>query len=473
MSELCPPALSRATSLPNLPSELNHIARRATSLPNLPSELNHIARGATLPTLPSELIARIASSLDSRTDILSLRLTCGRIYTETKPAFWDAYLRVVHTSLCKEEITDLQELATHAELRKYVRKLCVCSTERTYKAYPQTILHHFGHGYVWNRNPDGALAAPVPMVDILSDLLEESFKNCREFRVENIVYQPHYRQRHQGDSDSDSYITPSDAVFVVLSAITKAQTEVQSFEIDLGESDPVTLEPIRLSPNLLITPIFKNLWGLNTARLSLVYEEEPLDILDFSLNLILDAHKLQVLQLDFSYGDARKMLDRLNSTTCLPPLETLILKQAIPNPESIKTLIQKVGQKLQTLSFYEIGLTTHSDMDTWKAILTSTISHAPYLKSFAINHVDQNYKPVLFCPLRDNPDAGFELLDILWDHKCRVGGVCYRGADMQQALNTISSCLYVFDSVNSPGWPGKDFETLGFVTEFKPSDFSL
>ncbi|KAK4153451.1 hypothetical protein C8A00DRAFT_15339, partial [Chaetomidium leptoderma] len=76
-----------------------------------------------LDSLSTELVERLASFLNSRHDLGSLRLVCRRLHNTTLAAVASAWFGTVETDLCPRSIRRLEAISRNETFRLAVRKV--------------------------------------------------------------------------------------------------------------------------------------------------------------------------------------------------------------------------------------------------------------------------------------------------------------------------------------------------------------
>jgi hypothetical protein len=404
--------------------------------------------------LPAELIEHIASHLQERTDVLSLRLSCRQLHTDTFRAFGKAFFTTVNTdlSLCDTERLDL---IAEKDLSKYTTTLCVSITGRNKDPRPRM----FGSGIYWFRSHEERWLDPNNTItQRLAELLPLRYSHCTSFRIRRD-------EANERPEDDNTRLTAADAAVVLLQVLALTGHRLQSFEAELGlyrfPSEEYLGFHLPLKRRLLSSAWdfvrykqtqHKQAWETSLTSLGLVV---PVGAESFAIKLLNDATNLRVLKLHRvhqSFGSLLPLvaLERGLSAT----LTSVSLNSGYLTRDQLLDFLHGSRSVLSHLSLFQFEILCFDDT-TWSDLFCSLGLQFPQLESIALwalmQHTLVGQECVFFCPLRqcrpvlsgDNEIIEFQLVEeVSYDRK-RVTGVQYQGKNMKTALDILAHRHYL------------------------------
>ncbi|KAJ5773763.1 hypothetical protein N7457_008659 [Penicillium paradoxum] len=298
--------------------------------------------GASLSSLPVELVELIADSLDAD-GLLNLRSVCHELQTRTFHHFAQRFFSSIKTDLSWKSLSRINALSQNIALRPYVHGLAFM------------LQNGVGRGLVWDRHPWGPLSAPLEVEAIrsLRDNLIHNLTNCRSFFI--------FCRYPEGHPDM-SHVTITDAVAVFFALVVDAHLPVSSFHLIYANQYSRTLiMDMRRLPKLLYRqPEFKLVWG-NLEKLSLE-QYLTLDNFGFLLELVLSAPNLQTLLLNLgSHELASEFMHELAECASFSKLRELALFRTYMRAPDLHKLLGNIRMNLTSLTLYHVSLAAGDD----------------------------------------------------------------------------------------------------------------
>lgn len=416
----------------------------------------------SLPLLATELVESIARALENKKDILSLRLACRDLHDKTSNVFGETFFHTIETDLSPQDTERMKSIATHENLRRHVKELCIDITNRTRwrsgsfaeRRRQERVL---GLGYHWPRDEEGALKDDLPILPDMCKLLESDFPRCRDFRVTNFP-------RMLTETDyGEVHLAPTDAIAILLRIIALTGIRVSSFSV----TGRLELEAKYLRSSLWECGHFDKVWGESLRNLDLhcgfwFEADEPL-LKAFTIRLVSAAKSLRTLQFRmnsrssaFGYDNDESQLrcghDHLFreiwKASDAVPLENLVITWARASADVIIPFLLKFRDTLSTLVLDCIQL----DRGTWHEIIETLQDQFPKLEAFTISCVSPPESLGDYMLFRDlHKDSRvpatleaekFELAYHPQSHEVGILGVRYRGNSMRVALDVLLRNMY-------------------------------
>jgi hypothetical protein len=404
--------------------------------------------------LPAELIEHIASHLQERTDVLSLRLSCWQLHTDTFRAFGKAFFTTVNTdlSLCDTERLDL---IAEKDLSKYTTTLCVSITGRNKNPRPRM----FGSGIYWFRSHEERWLDPNNTItQRLAELLPLRYSHCTSFRIRR-------HEANEGPEDDNTTLTAADAAVVLLQVLALTGHGLQSFEAELCFYRFPLQEyldfHLPLKRRLLSSAWdfvrykqtqHKQAWETSLTSLGLVV---PIGAESFAIKLLNDATNLRVLKLHRIRQSFGSLLPSVLEKGFSATLTSLTLNSGYLTKDQVLDFLYGSRSVLSHLSLFQFEILCFDDT-RWSDLFCALGLQFPQLESIALwalmqHTLDDGQECVFFCPLRqyrsvlsrDNDVIDFQLVEeVSYDRK-RVTGVQYRGKNMKTALDILARRHYL------------------------------
>lgn len=230
--------------------------------------------------LPLELLEMVASSLQPA-DLGALRVTCKSIHGKISSIFWKCSLQSIKTDLSHANLGELEKISRDAQLRHYVNHVVFTGFDHWFEI--------LGGGYQWGpyRHQSGHLVnlqehlAVKRLLSILCQMV-----NCKSFEI--------FTYRTEVESNNDNF-RPTDSMTTLLDVVAKASLPVTALTVNfMGNEFGYAPDPQRLqaSDKGQFVAI-----GQHLKDLTLLYTLEHSIVRDWTLNMILHAPKLRVLNI--------------------------------------------------------------------------------------------------------------------------------------------------------------------------------
>ena len=230
--------------------------------------------------LPLEILEMVASSLQLA-DLGALRVICKSIHGKTSSIFWKRSLQSIKTDLSHASLGELEKISRDAQLRHYVNQMVLTGFDQWFEI--------LGGGYQWGsyRHQSGHLVnlqehpAVKRLLSILCQLV-----NCKSFEI--------FACRTEVEFNNDNF-RPTDSITTLLDIIAKAKLPVTAFTVNfMGNEFGYAPDPQRLqtSDKGQFVAI-----GQHLEDLTLRYTLEHDIVRDWTINMILHAPKLRVLDI--------------------------------------------------------------------------------------------------------------------------------------------------------------------------------
>ena len=237
---------------------------------------------ATLTSLPIEVTDLIAKELPWwKNDLLKLRSVCRDLYVKTFRRVGQEYFTTIRRDLSNKSLQKLKDISKHEQLRHHVRVLFIDADSPD----------DFGSGISWPRHSSGHLSAPLPVIEILRDVLLGGLVNCRSFN-----FQFDYHNLSTSHSHDDYRLSEDDTVALIFAVIADTGLPVESFHMPI--SDWVyegSIDMSRIDCLQYHTPQFRDGWA-HLQELQLNHVFTP-DDLDWTSGLVLGAPNLRKLEI--------------------------------------------------------------------------------------------------------------------------------------------------------------------------------
>lgn len=408
-----------------------------------------------LDTLAPEIIENIASLLDHRADILSLRLVCRHIYRSTFKRFATAFFSTVVTDLSPRSLLRLDYIA-RGDFRLFVRSISFGSCPPCCRLSAD--LHTpLGKNQPWERYPslDGALVLSQPLVTQIHAILAR-FEKCTTLELTD-----HYESSlgHRMEYDI-SKLSPGDGLDILLSGVAAGHTSsLRSCRIDLGASAGYLFADERPSATINSEP-FRALWSSGIEDLQLRFALYHEGMMQMAVDLITFATHLKSLDLAFRHsGEGDVFFYRLASAPTVPQVADLKLRlDMMPglSPDALLDALLRFEGSLIKLQLCDVLISVGSwgsfFRRLWDLRQHNKFSHLECLTLYDLRQDRQGLK-VVFCPLRLRPEVlhrcggTFEFTiwrGLRYKWKPRVDGVRYRGTveGMELALEALADDSY-------------------------------
>ena len=382
-----------------------------------------------LSALPTEIIELFANLLHS-TDLCSLRLACRALNSKTVSHFRRALFTTVRTNLSRESLRKLQDIARTEPLGRQVRTLLI----KEYTAPCGQI--NLGRGFVWPRHPSGCLQDSPVCVQILRDILLNSFTNCTSFHI-------------HGDCGCDDvyesdHLRPSDAVSIMLAIIAETGLDLKSFHLDFENG---RIDVNRLHITSCRQPKFKEAWS-HLQELCLE-QTVTAKTFEWTMDLIALAPCVSKLSLSCHWYENHQFLIRRLSSTRLPTvLREFLLGCVYATKDMISSMLFDTRSSLRLISF---RLVTIASGGSWKAVFRYLRIDFPNLKSISLLWLKDSRREetrhIMFPKLKENPEVPgspgrkFEVWYKKWRGEPRLFGASYHGPEMGTALEILEKTL--------------------------------
>lgn len=323
---------------------------------------------------PTELLQVVASLLDAR-ELCLFRLSCKRIHEGTRGHFARACFQTLYTDLSLTKLERLKVIASNPELAPHVYTLVV-------RARPDGVL---GEGLPWSRHPLGYLLPEQGIqqwIDILHHLV-----NCTSFSL--------VRDGWSDKNKALDHLTPTDAITVILKAITEACIPVQKFLVDFkpsNRSGNCELDMRRINVPDTQDPGFITAWA-NLQALQLNFTMNPRMTTNWVIPLVQHATGLRKLAIQFDRGrEAEAIIEHLSSIDTPSQLQELTLRSASKiNSARLSGLLRRHRDSICVLDMHSIVL----DSTGWKSIF-QMVGEFPLLESFLFSSLKEDYYYVHF-----------------------------------------------------------------------------
>ena len=284
-----------------------------------------------LSSLPPELVELIAKKSEPR-DLLALRLVCKDLSLATFRHFSRTWFTKQSTNLSHQSLHNLKEVSRHEGLKYQVQNLVIRTGER-----------NSGQGYTWYQASVGRLAAPLPGLDELRNSLIK-LGNCTSFRI--------HRNEGPRDTDQTVYLTPGDAVAVLISAIDGAALLPNSFHVDFRDYDGFTGDVKQLYYRKYP---FVTVWDhLQKLTIDFIFTRNNID---WAVGLVHCARNLEELKLVSCGGiDFELFINLLSVADTLPKLRKLGFLSVKIKVETLTRFLFRFRESIQELTHKSVEL---------------------------------------------------------------------------------------------------------------------
>lgn len=430
-----------------------------------------------LDTIPSEINSNIVGFVD-KSDLLNLRLASRRLHQDTWQVFGSAFFRIVHFDFCIGSFENLQKISQHNDLRLSVRELRIgdhwaCNND---DCRAMRSGHRLGQGYKWTREASGCIDVDASeMVTSFRQVLTERLETCRNFCMRQGGHE------RPGEQGSDALISMTDAVYLLLFAVSKLPISSLRFEFipDIG------LQPQELPRQIIdkcgITPAWAD--TLTELRLDWEFFPDQLDIVYIATSIITRAKALRRLHLDlqgFDDASANPLISRLLETSEVAPLTHLVLRRFHVQERQLSSFLQNFQDTLRYLHMSSITLGSGE----WATVLSKSRRSLLLLDHFTLCDPSfensQGLSPCFFdytlewTGVSISGTAEFVVKAIrasprVWTF--RVHGIRYQGPwnDMREFLTGLEECV----RLNSPSQGNEPVRAVGWTREDHPMSLIL
>lgn len=342
------------------------------------------------PELAAELVQQIANNLEPA-DLGSLRLTCRTIYQDILQQFSIINFATVRTDLTPRSLQRLQDIS-RSEFAPYIACLRFAGTVDDTPKTQGTL----GKGLHWHRHSSGHLIPPLPVDDLLREVLMHKSIKCRSFWIES------FDEGNEGRLPYvDDYITPSDVVGTLLSIIAQTGLAITSFTVEnstrgnsTGRLDTPRLQIPYISDGYQFETGWAHLQDL-ILQCDLTHDAE-----DWAFNLIKTAPNLQKLTLQFYEGGASLFRQLAGSTNSISTLEHLSIKSAHVSEPDLSTVLFKTQHSLRSLF---LNCVDFDSTGGWAKLFKGMKGNFPHLSSLELFFLREQHKKVEFSKLRQCP----------------------------------------------------------------------
>ena len=312
-----------------------------------------------LPALVIEIIELISTFLEPA-DLRALRLVCRELNSKTLHYFGLANFATVHTDLSRKSLQRLRSILGTEHLAVHVQHLLIKHTDNG------KLAGRFDwHCHQWN-----LVASQLDGANLLRDVLGKRLLECRSFQIDSY-------DGLQPCQEAD-FLTPSDAVGMVLSVIAEADLAVRSFSVKSVHGGNRGLDTKRLQTALSRTSQLIAAWSC-IEELVLDYGATS-DQHDWILHLISSAPRLRTLSLRFQ-DTGSLFMESLSLSHSLDRLEDLSLSSTRMTVESISRLLLRNRETLHSLSFQRARI---DGGGKWATVLENMKGQLPRLESLLL-----------------------------------------------------------------------------------------
>ncbi|KAH8895968.1 hypothetical protein GQ53DRAFT_743901 [Thozetella sp. PMI_491] len=343
-----------------------------------------------LDRIPPELVMHIVSFVDAP-GLLSLRLTCRKLYADSFPPFAREFFGSVNINFCIGTLPRFQKIAQDENLRKHVREIRVGMAGCRYTGCRElSQFHHpFGLGYHWIREASGCLDASSPRVAQFCSLVAGKFLNCSSVSIRD------------GDGDfeprvaTEKYLSPTDVVHIMLLSV--AGLNLRSFRVEFLLRGSI-LTTSELPRRLIHFDGFLGPWATALTELRLNWDHEG-GTVDVTTSLIAQAKSLRRLHLDFNRDSlSTGFVSQLAGLPQLPPITHLSLRLLRDmSPTVLLAFLCRLQNSLVHLHLSAIPL----HLDGWRAVFASCRRNLSRLDCFSVHNPRKGpgFSPWFFCSL--------------------------------------------------------------------------
>ncbi|MCJ1373035.1 hypothetical protein MMC20_004261 [Loxospora ochrophaea] len=339
------------------------------------------------------------------------------------------------TDLSQHSLQQLHSISLNEQFSHQVQTLHVN------KEWDEDLKPRLGRGFYWHRMEETDMSRRVDTqlssgARMLQDVLTR-LVNCTSFRFGST-----YGLEEQYEPE---YLSPSDAIGLVLRIIVEISLPVKSFYIDFeAQKRQAEVDAKRLQTQIFRQPAFIAAWG-NLEELRLEYRLKS-DSLEWGLGLVSNATSLKVLSLDLHFPYPISFIDSLLSLPfSLQVLQELELASFVVAEDTLLAFLLLCRSNLRRLSFRWIFIRPGK----WVPILAA-LKTFQFLENFAVGFASESGTNILrariqFPSLETNPivpgsgGKSFELQHHEHGGKMRVWGASFHSrVGMQRALEILA-----------------------------------
>lgn len=393
-----------------------------------------------LDNLSTEMVEHVASLVDKQ-DVLSLRLTCRKLYGNTWSAFGNAFFNTVDLDFCPVPMQNLRRIAYDDKLRTSVRQLRVGVVCRHCQNPPG---HALGSGFQWTRETGTTTTGALSLGDDSSSAANQVAYELREW-LANLLINCRAISIHDSCGElpeqegTDTSLSTTDALRILFFAI--AGLPVHTFLVSFGRIQPL-LNPQQLPAQTIASSHFLDAWSASLTRLELGWLFLQDHIFDMAVQLVAKAKALRTLRINGHLaGLSSEFLRRLSERHregALEPLLPCIKSLSLASLSHVSTdvLLSFLSHFSTTLTTLHMSFIELAADNTWADVFAQIGGALPCLESICVR--DLRVKPpsgrakkILFCPFlqwQDAPGAGrLSFTEVNVHEVFRVSGICYTG----------------------------------------------